>query len=265
MDTLPSYVQSAIHSSDWERKILNIGRKYGLHVDQLEILQTELSLAVLGLSDRQEFVHEVMKEARVNKETMDLMVGEINRDIFIPIREALRQAQEDFEKQQAREVAEESDDENEFQNPSRSGLEQDEEDILKSHGLSFDDEKESDTGFVQDISEKPVLVQGGAAAQPQLNQPLMFNNKKTQEKETSSISSLSSVLGTIDIQPMEKSNSQQDGVFIESQKSEKTLIHGEDIDISKLAGAKTSEHQNIINNSSSSGYVKKDPYREPLN
>ncbi len=86
MKKLPEGVRSAIHASDWERKILTIGRRYGLHVDQLEVLQTELSLAVLGLSSREEFVKETMKEAHIPSETMVKLVSDINTEIFEPIR-----------------------------------------------------------------------------------------------------------------------------------------------------------------------------------
>lgn len=86
MRKLPEGVRSAIHASDWERKILTIGRRYGLHVDQLEVLQTELSLAVLGLSSREEFVKETMKEAHILSETMVKLVSDINTEIFEPIR-----------------------------------------------------------------------------------------------------------------------------------------------------------------------------------
>jgi CRISPR/Cas system-associated exonuclease Cas4 (RecB family) len=62
-----------------------------LHVDQLEILQTELSLAVLGLSSREEFVKDTMKEAHIPSETMVKLVSDINTEIFEPIRVYLHQ------------------------------------------------------------------------------------------------------------------------------------------------------------------------------
>jgi|GEM_PF-1557484 len=275
MKTLPSYVQSAIHSSDWERRILNIGRKYGLHVDQLEILQTELSLAVLGLSDRQEFVHEVMREARVNKETMDLIVGEINRDIFIPIRKALREAQEDFEAEQDRVELDETED---SEPTSLSGLEKNEEDLLKTHGVSFgnddDDEVVEKKRDSQPIEHSAPEEPQPEIAKPRLIEPLRLNNQvsqTTKEVKNNDVSSLSSILGSMSLKPSQQTEQKKENQKVAQEQENENVVEveqgkipGEEIDISKLAGSKTSEHQTIINNASSSGYTKQDPYREPV-
>lgn len=91
MEELPSNVKEAIESSGWEKKIVDIGNRYKLHVDDLDLLGFELALAMVGMSDQNEFMRQMKQELRLGDETLDNIVGDINSEIFSHIREKLKE------------------------------------------------------------------------------------------------------------------------------------------------------------------------------
>lgn len=245
MKKLPEGVQGAIRASGWERKILDIGRKYGLHVDQMEILQTELSLAILGLSKREDFIGEVKREAGIPTEQLNEIVAEINLQIFEPIRDYLRKFQE------AEETREET-------KESLSGLHNEEEEILKVHGFDFDitprntktvasnfsfpkEEKAVQENIQNTEKEDVVRLNQGAANSNSANDLMKLGLDNPEE---------------IEVTPFVKG--------VEIIEKPKNKISGEDIDLTKLKSANTSNHQQSINISVQGGYGAKDPYREPI-
>ncbi len=247
MKKLPLDVQEAIHGSSWERKILDIGRKYGLHVDQLEILQTELSLAVLGLTERDEFVRETMREAHIDKHIMETMVADINREIFEPIREHLRKT-----RQQAYEI------ERETLSGSNSDvdvekLHQDEEETLEKHGISLDLGKEQVVYKPQPIPQEQQETPKQNPT-PVLEKPIRLS---TQQEGAKTTISFSDILKETPVVP-----SQQ-----ETQETQKTVSPNPfemEIDPNVLPSKSTEENQKTIQDTRKPFYEKSDPYREPI-
>lgn len=250
MKTLPHDVQEAIHGSSWERKILDIGRRYGLHVDQLEVLQTELSLAVLGLVGRDEFVRETMREGGISRQIMDPMILDINREIFEPIREHLKQTR-------TREDTIESVKEEQ----TASGLRSHEEQELQKHGVSFDLNEEQSTSstpttfqtknFVKEEEKKPQSI---------LSKPLTLASQKSPNSSVSFEQSIQT-----NIQPRKEGVVQEEVVNTESEKSQtEQAIQGINLDPRSLPGAKTQKNQNTISDSRGILYQGSDPYREPI-
>jgi len=245
MKTLPHDVGEAIRQSSWERKILVIGRKYGLHVDQLEILQTELSLAVLGLSGRDEFVRETMHEARIDKQMMNLIVADINKEIFEPIRNHLHKTRQEETQEEVR----------------HSGLEKNEEETLRRHGVSFDFDEEETKQTTLLVSQK-VEEQEKPKEQIQkiLETPLVISQEKP--KKTNSFEDL------LSIGPNVVSVSQTEEVVGEVVNEEENQATQSPFDIEmnsqESKTAKTQEHQKMIDDSKKPIYVSSDPYREPI-
>lgn len=240
MKTLPHNVQEAIHASSWERKILDIGRKYGLHVDQLEILQTELSLAVLGLSGRDEFVRETMHEARIDKQTMDRIVDDINREIFEPIRSHLRAATEREQQVQNRDEELET----------KTGLVAHEEETLRRHGVSFD----------MDEDQTPPQKEMVAPAETPKPETLILSKtlSKPLRVETNAPKPVSNTISFSDI--IQESEESEEDVAEEPVKNPFEI----QIDPNKLPSAQTEQNQGVVAGSRKTFYEKGDPYREPI-
>lgn len=258
MKTLPTDVQNAIKSSSWERKILTIGRKYGLHVDQLEVLQVELSLAVLGLTGRDEFVREVMSEAKISKETMNLIVEDINHEIFEPIRNYLHTTRINEEE---REI-------------SLSGLEKKEEETLSRHGVSFDVSSEdaipTSTSVEPNIfsTPKPEIQKA-----PETQNPQIIHTISTIEDIIPEYSqSENAVENTENIAKSQEISGEKVPVILETIQNPQVAqveqptkpVEETPVDTFSFKSAQTFENQKTINNAKTVNYPKTDPYREPI-
>jgi len=251
MKNLPQDVQEAIHASSWERKILDIGRKYGLHVDQLEILQTELSLAVLGLTDRSEFVRETMREARIDKHVMETMVMDINREIFEPIRERLRQSRQ-YEYEVEREDTE-----------STTGLERHEEETLKKHGVSFNLDEEQDLPVKQMFVEPETIVP--EEKKPTLETPLRLQKNQIGEKQTTSFDDIIKSRSTVspEVQPFSENTKTEQIATVSKVETPKNPFEI-NLNPNTLPSVNTEGNQQKITETRKPFYEKGDPYREPI-
>lgn len=250
MKMLPHDVQEAIYGSSWERKILDIGRRYGLHVDQLEVLQTELSLAVLGLVGRDEFVKETVREGGISRQVMDLMILDINREIFEPIRNHLKQTRTREETLEA--VSQEN---------TTSGLLSHEEQELQKHGVSFNLNDEQETSSAS-LPFQTMELQKEDEKKPKsvLATPLTLPTKKN---SGSSISFEESI--KTNIQPKKEVVEPPQNLTGElPQTQTEQAIQGVDLDPRSLPGAKTQKNQNTISDSRGTFYGGVDPYREPV-
>lgn len=252
MKTLPHDVQEAIHGSSWERKILDIGRRYGLHVDQLEVLQTELSLAVLGLVGRDEFVKETIREGEISRQIMDLMILDINREIFEPIRNHLKQTRTREETLES--VSEEQ---------TASGLRSYEEQELQKHGVSFNlDEEQATTVLrpVQTQEQKEFVKQEEQKPQSILSKPLTL---KPQTNPNASVSFEQSI--QTNIQPKKEVVVQEEVSDANPEQNQtEQVIQGANLDPRSLPGSKTQKNQSAISDSRGTFYGGSDPYREPV-
>jgi hypothetical protein len=222
---------------------LDIGRRYGLHVDQLEVLQTELSLAVLGLVGRDEFVKETMREAGITRQIMDLMILDINREIFEPIRNHLKQTRTREETL-----------ENVNENRTVSGLHSREEDELRKHGVSLNLEEE------QMVPEKPQFISGQEKKEETTNQPILSSPLSIKKQDTSKPTT------TVSFQDILKNTEQKEPlpVIQKEEEVQKQNIVGSDINFADLPSAKTEIAQNKITESRTPIYQGTDPYREPI-
>ena len=91
MKTLPAYLQEAINDSGWEKKIFNIGKKYNLHIDDLDYLEVELAGSLVGVSDQFSFAESLKKTLGLSDEIVDNIIKDINEQIFNGIREKIKE------------------------------------------------------------------------------------------------------------------------------------------------------------------------------
>jgi hypothetical protein len=82
---LPEINQRALKAFDWAEKLLGIGHKYGLHIDELDDLQVETMLAMVGLTPPQNYQNELITRLAISPAEAEKLVNEINKEIFLPI------------------------------------------------------------------------------------------------------------------------------------------------------------------------------------
>jgi hypothetical protein len=82
---LPEITGQAIHSIDWATRIVNIGHKYGLHVDEMEEFQGVVLKSMIGLITPENFEMELINALALSPATTEKIITELNTDIFEPI------------------------------------------------------------------------------------------------------------------------------------------------------------------------------------
>jgi hypothetical protein len=86
---LPPEVKRAIASIGLAQKIATLGRKYALMIDQVGMLDTEISMAMLGLIKPDKLDEAFVNEIGLERGKAAALVDDINKEIFGPIRDAL--------------------------------------------------------------------------------------------------------------------------------------------------------------------------------
>ena len=82
---LPAINQEALKSFDWEKKLFEIGHKYGLHIDQTEDFWTETMLVLVGLEPATTYRDKLMTELAIAPADAEKITIDINTSIFGPI------------------------------------------------------------------------------------------------------------------------------------------------------------------------------------
>ncbi len=90
-DKLPYTLKTALRSVDSAKKVVDIGRKYALHVDKLGELGAETGLVILGITHPAQFLPRLTRRLGTSEEKVRPIAQEINTEIFLKIREALKQ------------------------------------------------------------------------------------------------------------------------------------------------------------------------------
>lgn len=125
-ETLPEPVKKAIASFDWAREVFDIGRKHSMHIDRIGELQTEVMLVVLGLISPRDFQNELMSRIEPNREIALEVSDEVNKRVFIRIRDFMK----DFYEREGAYVSPEKEDE----------LRNSEKSVLRTAGIKVGDE-----------------------------------------------------------------------------------------------------------------------------
>ena len=72
-------------------KLINIGNRNSLNVEQLGILQTETYLVMLGLVHPDDYVHELKNSLKIDNLKTSIIASDVNKEIFFAIREKLKE------------------------------------------------------------------------------------------------------------------------------------------------------------------------------
>lgn len=87
---LPKDIQDAILAVDLRSKMQFITKKNNLHIDQTEALENEAVFVLLGLEHPSGLVTNIAKHVEVSEEKAEAIVEDLNREIFLKVRESLK-------------------------------------------------------------------------------------------------------------------------------------------------------------------------------
>lgn len=82
---LPAINQQALRSFDWATELVGIGKQYGLHVDQLDDLQIETMLVLVGITNPDDYPNELITRLAISPSEADKIIEQVNDRIFTPI------------------------------------------------------------------------------------------------------------------------------------------------------------------------------------
>lgn len=92
MGELPSLVQTAITRADVPAKMRELASAHKLHVDQWEGLKREVMFTLVGITEPDDLTSALEEHVGLSAQDADDLVGMVDQQIFIPIREELEHA-----------------------------------------------------------------------------------------------------------------------------------------------------------------------------
>lgn len=84
---LPDITGKAIASVDWPTKVIEIGHKYGLHVEDVEEMQMVVLKSMTGLASPADFEANLISATAASPATVDKIIEDMNMQIFEPVHE----------------------------------------------------------------------------------------------------------------------------------------------------------------------------------
>lgn len=89
LEKLPKVVRDAITSADTSANLRKLSETHKLHLDQWEILETQVMLTLLAFQELEDLPINIEKNVGVSHEIAEELAIDISRIIFEPIREEL--------------------------------------------------------------------------------------------------------------------------------------------------------------------------------
>ncbi len=86
---LPKVVQAAITSAEVEQHLRVLATTYKLHLDQWQVLENQVILALLGALPVRELPERISKTVGVDKKLASVLANDISQTVFEPIRQEL--------------------------------------------------------------------------------------------------------------------------------------------------------------------------------
>mgnify|MGYP001346511750 CR=1 FL=1 len=87
---LPESVIDAIESIGIEERLQRISKNHNLHLDKWAILEGEIMLTLLGITDPDDLTEQIAKKVGVEMTQAQLLVNDIADAVFTPIREKMQ-------------------------------------------------------------------------------------------------------------------------------------------------------------------------------
>jgi len=97
-EKLPSKLQGIISSPEIHEKIMAIGGRYDLHIDQIGELVDQIGLVMLGLEKSSNFVSDASSRLSISTKDAQAIANEINTEIFSIIKTNMRETGEAVQK-----------------------------------------------------------------------------------------------------------------------------------------------------------------------
>ena len=91
---LPKVVQDAITSADVQKHMRELADSHKLHLDQWQILENEVMLALLGFQPVEDLQKNIKKEVGISDERSTILAADISKVVFEPIRAELERSLE---------------------------------------------------------------------------------------------------------------------------------------------------------------------------
>src|SRR3989344_4770320 len=89
-EQLPEDVRGAITATPWREKLKKISEKHNLHIDQAGHLGEETAIVMFGLDHTDNLVANIAKHVEVSEEKAKAIAEDLNREIFLKVRESLK-------------------------------------------------------------------------------------------------------------------------------------------------------------------------------
>ncbi len=79
---LPKSVQNIVYNSDWEKKTVEIGKKYGLSDEQIDIIANYVVLVLVGLEKPEEFLSKIVSDLNISRLLAEQIVEDLENRVF---------------------------------------------------------------------------------------------------------------------------------------------------------------------------------------
>lgn len=89
-EQLPEDVKEAILATPWKEKLRQISGKHNLHIDQAGHLGEETVLVMFGVEHADNLVSNIAKHVEVSEDKAEAIAEDLNREIFLKVRESLK-------------------------------------------------------------------------------------------------------------------------------------------------------------------------------
>ncbi len=90
-EALPQGVKDLLYSFEMTSIITKVGEKHGLHIDQMDTLNTEAAQVMLGLVETSEFPEILMEDLGVDEPKAHAIAKDVDEMLFTRVRAALNQ------------------------------------------------------------------------------------------------------------------------------------------------------------------------------
>lgn len=90
MQTLPPPIRNYLAQGKYTTVAKGLMVKYRLHIDQTAIVEREIMLLLMGIEDPAEFAKTLAEEAKLDQQTVNSIVQDVNAQIFVPLRDEMR-------------------------------------------------------------------------------------------------------------------------------------------------------------------------------
>jgi len=93
-DRLPDNLRAVFDAEETALTLINIGKKYNLHIDQMGELTTLVHYVLLGFLAPDNFVRELKNTVGISEDEANLITYDLNQQILVKIRKELEELSE---------------------------------------------------------------------------------------------------------------------------------------------------------------------------